>query len=129
VAKSGRPGLARDVQVAFWDGIRAGLVLGGGGWAAAVVDGAQVGEAGKVEGGFLAVGRVGDLELQGSGAWARHQGLNDGGDPGGLARAEHDRIRNDPVIVTDLSRTVSPDWFVTGMPSSRSRPACTEPVP
>ena len=31
--------------------------------------------------------------------------------------------------LTDASRTVSPDWFVTWMPSSRSRPACTEQVP
>src|SRR5580658_611113 len=31
--------------------------------------------------------------------------------------------------LTDSSRTGSPDRFVIGMPSSRSRPACTEQVP
>jgi hypothetical protein len=74
-------------------------VLGGGGWAAAVVDGAQVGEAGQVEGDLLAVGGVGDLELQGSGARGRDRGLDDSGDPDGLARAERDRLLDDPVIV------------------------------
>src|ERR1700728_4425340 len=89
--RKGRPRTARPTD---W-----GRVLGGGGWAAGVADGAQVGEAGQVEGALLAVDGVGDLELQGSGAWARDQWLDDGGDPGGLARAERDRIRDDPVIV------------------------------
>src|ERR1700730_1355840 len=42
-----------------------GRVLGGGGWAAAVVDGGQIGEAGQVERALPAVDGVRDLELQG----------------------------------------------------------------
>ena len=64
------------------------------------MDGAQIGEARQVKSVLLAVDGVGDLELQGSGARARDQGLDDGGDPGGLARAERDRIRDDPGVPT-----------------------------